>query len=158
MYPNTRAQQRVNSLRFIYLWKKANLTDMKQDIAGFSRSFTAEFSATTPINTCGPLSRKSAWKYPRCMSLPSTHQPDIVNPVVTVQYDTYDCQGGREELTGRQDVSTMTKTGRTSRVFRRPTRRNDNYVNTMVCNGGNKKKLYSFVKNKKCEIFGAALP
>ena len=56
------------------------------------------------------------------MLLPSTHRPDIVNPGVTIQYD--DCHGGREELTGKRDAPTMTKTGPTSRVFRRPTRKN----------------------------------
>ena len=30
----------------------------------------------------------------------------------------------------------------------------DYYVNTMVSDGGNKKKLYSFVKNKKCDSSG----
>ena len=32
----------------------------------------------------------------------------------------------------------------------------DNYVNTMVSDGGNKKKLYSFIKNKKCDSSGVA--
>ena len=31
-----------------------------------------------------------------------------------------------------------------------------NYVNTMVNDGGNKKKLYPFVKSKKCNSFGVA--
>ena len=46
--------------RLIYLWKKANLTEMEQDIAGFSRSFTSDFSEATPINTLWATSRKSA--------------------------------------------------------------------------------------------------
>ena len=33
----------------------------------------------------------------------------------------------------------------------------NNYVNTMVIDGGNKKKLYSFVKNKKCDSSGVVL-
>ena len=36
--------------RLIYLWKKANLNEMEQDIATFSRSFTTEHSET-PINS-----------------------------------------------------------------------------------------------------------
>ena len=35
-------------------------------------------------------------------------------------------------------------------------RAHDDYVNTMVTDGGNKKKLYSFVKNKKCDSSGVA--
>ena len=32
----------------------------------------------------------------------------------------------------------------------------NNYVNIMVTDGGNKKKLYSFFKNKKCDSTGVA--
>ena len=35
-------------------------------------------------------------------------------------------------------------------------RAHDDYVNSMVTDGGNKKKLYSFVKNKKCDSSGVA--
>ena len=44
--------------RLIYLWNKANLIEMEQDIAAFSRSFTTEHSETTPINTLWDIFKK----------------------------------------------------------------------------------------------------
>ena len=55
--------------RLIYLWKKASLTEMEQDIAGFSRSFTSDFSETTPINTLWATFKK------KCMEVLQKHVP-----------------------------------------------------------------------------------
>ena len=55
--------------RLIYLWNKANLIEMEQDIAAFSRSFTTENSETTPINTLWATFKK------KCMEVLQRHVP-----------------------------------------------------------------------------------
>ena len=138
--------------RLIYLWKKANLTEMEQDIAGFSRSFTSDFSETTPINTLWATFKK------KCMEVLQKYVP---SKYTSTRYSQSWCNRTIRRLSRRKRRA-YRKARRTNNDkdwahFKSLQKTNkkgckkahDNYVNTMVSEGGNKEKLYSFVKNKK---------
>ena len=142
-----------------YLWEKANLTEMEQDIAGFSRSFTSDFSETTPINTLWATFKK------KCMEVLQKHVP---SKYTSTTYSHSWCNRTIRHLSRRKRRA-YRKVRRTNndkdwahfksvqKINKKECKRaHDNYVNTMVNDGGNKKKLYSVVKNKKIDSPGVA--
>ena len=145
--------------RLIYLWNKANLIEMEQDIAAFSRSFTTEHSETTPINTLWDIFKK------KCMEVLQKHVP---SKYTSTRYSQSWCNRTIRRLSRRKrrayrkgkrtnkdkDWARFKSLQQTNR--KECKRAHDDYVNTMVSDGGNRKKLYSFVKNKKCDSSGVA--
>ena len=128
---------------------------MEQDIAGFSRSFISDFSEKTLINTLWATFKK------KCMEVLQRHVP---SKYTSTRYSQSWCNRTIRRLSLRKRRA-YRKARRTNNDkdwahFKSLQKTNkkeckkahDNYVNTMVSDGGNKKKLYSFVKNKNVTV------
>ena len=94
--------------RLVYLWKKADISGMEDDLHQFAKTFTTEFLLILPLTHYGPPSIQRASHLSANMYPPKWPPLGKAGHGVTGLYDDY--QGGNTELFGRPG---RTATGRT---------------------------------------------
>ena len=122
------------------------------DIAAFSRSFTTEHSKTTPINFyMEVLQRLVQYKYDSTRYSQSWCNRTI-RRLSRRKRRAYRKAKRSDKDKDWTHFKSLQKTNR-----KECKKEHNNYVSTMVTDGGNK-KLYFFVKSKKCDRLGVASP
>ena len=125
--------------RVIYLWKKVNITNMANNLkVSLDKFMDCSDIKKTPIN------------------IP---QPDIVNPsAIGIYVDYLDGNKGHSTNIAKQEKR---KTGTDIANYRNRPQKEckssyNEYVNDMVSQDSGNQKLFTFIKNKKCENSGIA--
>jgi len=144
--------------RLIHLWKKADLESMTSDLTNFTTRFTSSNNASTPINNLWDTFKKE------CTAAINKHVP---SKMTSTRYSQPWCNRTIRRLSRRKKraykrarKSNSEKDWTTYKTIQKATRTecktaHNKYVHDLVTDD-NSKKLYTFVKNKKCDGSGVA--
>ena len=134
-----------------YLWKKADISGMDDDLQQFSETFTTEFSVDTPIN--------SLWTSFKTKSLSSINK-HVPSKMTSSRYSQSWCNRAVQRLSRRKHrafrkarQNSSTKNWAQYKNIQKSCKEEckkayNNYVSDMVSDKSSCKKLFSFVKDR----------
>lgn len=147
--------------RKIWLWSKANIPKLKEDMTEFSQDFSSKYSIKSDVNTM--------WTEfsDKCSQLMTDHIPSKLSsrrfsqPWITRNVKRLSRRKKKAYNKARvsKKQSDWTQYKQLKKECQRESRKAySSHVNNLVSEDqtGNPKKLYSFVKSKKCDASGVA--
>ena len=145
--------------RLIHLWKKTNIPDMEADLKNNLESAFSTYDTHTPVDTLWTTFKNT------CLSNIQKHVPSKLS---SSRYSQPWCNRSIRRLSRRKKraFNRARRTGRqkdwdTYRHKQKETQKAcksacNTYINDMVNNDTGNKKLYSYIKSRRCESNGVS--
>jgi hypothetical protein len=146
--------------RRIYLWKKANIPAMNEDLNNFSQHFIQEHNSSTPINTLWTIFKKKCSDtidefVPSKLTSTRFNQPWCNRLIRRLARKKKRAYRKARKSKNQTDWDIYRSIQKQNQQKCRETR--NEYVRNMVSEPGtNNKKLYSYVKSMKSDSSGVA--
>ena len=158
---NITPYRRKPTRRLIYLWKQANINEMKKELTEYSKTFYEKFTTSSSINEMW-LDFKH-----KCIETLTKHVP---SKMTTTRFNQPWIDRNTRRLSRRKKRAYRKARNTNNKKdwdrYKNIQKQNkqgcrkayNDYVRNMVSEdkGTSSKKLYSFIKSKKCDVSGVA--
>ncbi|MCG7874753.1 MAG: hypothetical protein JAY78_00305 [Candidatus Thiodiazotropha taylori] len=156
---STRAIRTKSPQRKIFLWKHVNTEDLKPDVLHFSTRFTAQYSAATDVNTLWDALKEFTTslledKVPSKMTSPRFSQPWISRKIKRISRRKKRAYRKAKKSCSESDIRRYKQLQKESQYECK--KAYNGYVSDIVTSDQNSKKLYSFIKEKRCDSSGVS--
>ena len=154
---STRATRTKQPQRKIFLWKHVDIEEKKPDVLDFSTRFTTQYSASTDVNELWDTLKHFTLsfledKVPSKMTSSRFSQPWINKKVKRISRRKKRAYKRAKHSCSISDLQRYKQLQKESQYECK--KAYDSYVSDIVTSDKNSKKLYTFIKGKKCDSSG----